>query len=163
MTSQLCNYEDTYYVLEIILSVYDISHGEWITTPWLYLTWYRMYLCNQTHLIDDFTTYVHMKSHPLHAWHHRHFTWHHIHAGWQDTIVCMSWHTIWLWNHMHYIWCITCCVYDYPKSIPGLIPVKTAISSTLYKKVEAFEDDSSAPCPYRITFPWIWVRSIIYL
>ena len=89
-------------------------------------------LCNQTHLIDNITPYVHMKSHPLHAWNHRQFIWHHIHSCWQHTIVCMSCYSLSLWNHMHYIWCLTCCVYDYPSSIPGLKPVKTAISSTLY-------------------------------
>ena len=122
----------TYYVFDIILSVYDISHGEWMTMPRLYLTWYRTYLWNQTHLLDDITTYVRMKSYPLHAWHHRHFIWHHIHSCWQQTIVSMSWHTLCLWNHMHYKWYLTCCVYDYPTSIPGLKPAKTAISSTLY-------------------------------
>ena len=63
----------------MILSVYEISPAEWMTTQWLYLIWYPMYLCNQSHLINDITTYVHMKPHPLHAWHHRHFSWHHIH------------------------------------------------------------------------------------
>ena len=123
-------WKNTYTVLHIILRVY--SHGEWMTMPRLYLTWYQKYLCNQTHLLDNITTYVPMKSHPMHAWHHRHFLWHHIHSCWQHTIVCMSCHTLCLWNHMHYKWCLTCSVYDYPNSIPGLKPVKTAISSTLY-------------------------------
>ena len=39
-----------------------------MTTQWLYLTWYPMYLCNQTHLTNDITAYVCMKPHPLHAW-----------------------------------------------------------------------------------------------
>ena len=103
-----------------------------MTTQWLYLTWYRTYLCNQTHLIDFITTYIRMKSHPLHAWHDRHFIWHHIHSSWQHNIVCISWHTLCLWDHMHYICCHPYCVYDYPSSRPGLKPVKTAISSTLY-------------------------------
>ena len=98
-------------------------------TQQLYLTWYPMYLCNQTHLIDDITPYVHMKSHPLHVWHHRHFIWHHIHSCWQHTIVFMSWHTFCLWHHMYYIWCHSYCVYDYSSSISDLKPVKTAISS----------------------------------
>ena len=127
-----CNCDKTPTMFLTLSAVYDISHGEWMKTHWLYLTWYPMYRYNQTHLIDDITFYVRMKSHPLHAWHHRDFIWHHIHAGWQHTIVCMSWHTLCLWNHMHYIWCLTCCVYDYPSSIPGLKPVKTAISFTLY-------------------------------
>ena len=125
-------WKNTYYVFYIILRVYDISHDEWMTTPRLNLTWYRKYLCNQTHLTDDITSYVRMKSHPLHARHHRHFIWHHIHSCWQHTIVCMSRHTLCLWNRMHYKCCLACCVYDYPTSIPGLKPVKTAISSTLY-------------------------------
>ena len=87
----------------IILSVTDISHGEWMTTQRLYLTWYPKYLCNQTHLIDDITTYVRMKSHPLHVWHHRHFIWYHIRSWWQHTFVCMSWHTLCLWQHIYYI------------------------------------------------------------
>ena len=89
----------------IILSVIDISHGKLMTTQQLYLTWYPKYLCNQTHLIDDITTYVLMKSHPLHVWHHRHLIWHHIHSCWQHTIVCMSWHTLCLWHRIYYIWC----------------------------------------------------------
>ena len=54
----------------------------------------QMYLCNQTHLSNDITPYVHMKPHPLHAWHHMHFTWHHIHSYWQHTIVSLSWHKL---------------------------------------------------------------------
>ena len=125
-------WKNNFYVFDIILSVYDISNREWMTPPPLYLTWYHMYLCNQNHLIDDITPYVRMKSHPLHAWHHMHLIWHHIHSCWKHTIVFISWHKLCLLNHMHYIWCLTCCVYGYPSSIPGLKPVKTAISSTLY-------------------------------
>ena len=117
---------------DITLSECDISNGEWMTTQWLYLTWYPLHRCNQTHLIDDITPYVRMKSHLLHIWHHRHFMWHHIHSCRQHTIVCMSWHTLGLWNPMHYKCCHPYCVYDYPSTIPGLKPVKTAISSTLY-------------------------------
>ena len=73
-----------------------------------------------------------MKSQPLHAWHHRHFMWHHIHSCWQHTTVCMSWHTLCLRNHMLYIYCQPYGVHDYQSSIPGLKPIKTAISSTLY-------------------------------
>ena len=40
-----------------------------MTTQQLYLTWYPMYLYNDTHLIDDITHYVCMKLHLLHAWH----------------------------------------------------------------------------------------------
>ena len=100
-----------YCVFDIILSVYDISHSEWMTTQLLYLTWYPKYLCNQTHLIDDITPYVHMKSHRLHVWHHRLFTWHHIHSCWQHTIVCMSWYALCLWHHLFYIWCHLYCVW----------------------------------------------------
>ena len=84
-----------------------------MATPRLYLTWYPMYLCNQTHLIDDIRPYVCMKSHTLHTLHQRHFIWHHIHSCWPHTVICMSWNTLCLWNYMHYIWCLTCCVYDY--------------------------------------------------
>ena len=91
-----------------------------------------MYLCNQTHLIDDITPYVRIKSYPLYIWHHRHFIWHHIHSCWQHTIVCMSWHTLCLWHHMYYIWCHPYHVYDYQSFISDFKSVKTAISSTLY-------------------------------
>ena len=99
-------------VFDMILSVYEISHAEWMTTQPLYLTWYPMYLCNQTHFTNDITPYVRMKQHSLHAWHHSYFTWHHIHACWQHTIVSKSWHKLCLWHHMYYIWCHPYCVYD---------------------------------------------------
>ena len=72
-------------------------------TKKLYLIWYPMYLCNQTHLIDDFTPFVWIKSHPLHVWHHRNFIWHHIHSCWQQSIVCMSWHTLLMTSYIIYI------------------------------------------------------------
>ena len=103
-----------------------------MTTQWRYLTWYPLYPYNQTHLIDDITPYVCMKSHPLHVWLHRHFIWPHIHSCWQHTIVCMSWHTLCLWHQVYYIWYHLYRVYDYTTSISDLKPVKTAISSTLY-------------------------------
>ena len=133
VTSQpLLLLQDTYYVFDIIHSVYDISHGEWMRTQRLYLTWYTLHLCNQTHLIDDITPYIHMKTHPLHAWYHRHFMWHHIYSCWQHTIVCISGHTLCLWNNMHYICCHPYCVHNYSSSIPGLKAITTAIASTLY-------------------------------
>ena len=87
----------------MIHNVFDISHSERMTTQRMYLTWYPMFLCNQTHCIDDITTYVHMKSNPLHVCHHRHFIWHHIRSWWQHTFFCMSWHTLCLWHHIYYI------------------------------------------------------------
>ena len=119
-------------VFDMILSVYEISHAEWMTTQPLYLTWYPMYLCNQTHFTNDITPYVRMKQHSLHAWHHSYFTWHHIHACWQHTIVSMSWHKLCLWHHMYYIWCHPYCVYDKHSSISVLRHVKTDIYSTPY-------------------------------
>ena len=139
-------WKDTYYVFDIIFSVYDILYDEWMTTPRLYLTWYQMYLCNQTHFIDDITPYVCMKSHPLHAWHQRQFKWHHIHSSWKNPIVWKSWHTLCLCNYMHYIWCLTCCVFDYPRSIPGLKPVKTAISPTPYVITPSWSKTSHLLC-----------------
>ena len=127
-------------------TVYMISHGEWMTTQWLYLTWYPMYLCNQTHMIDDITLYVHMKSHSLHVWHHRYFIWHHIHSCWQHTIVCMSWHTLCLWHHVYYIWCKPYCVYDYTSSISDLKPVKIAVSSTQYVITPSLSKSSHLLC-----------------
>ena len=88
-----------------MLSIYDISHGEWMTTQRLYLTWYPMYLCNQTHLIDDITPYVHMKSHPLHAWHHS--TWYEITSTLADNtplFVCHGTHYVYdIISIIHYV------------------------------------------------------------
>ena len=63
-----------------------------------------MYMCNQTHLIDDITPYVRMKSHPLHVWHHRHFIWHHIHSCCQ--------HTLFVCYGRHSVYDIICILYD---------------------------------------------------
>ena len=104
-------WQHTCNIFDMILSVYEISPAEWMTTKRLYLTWYPMYLCNQTHLTNDITPYVRMKPHPLHAWHHRHFTCNHIHSFWQHTIVSMSWQKLCLWHHMYNIWCHPYCVY----------------------------------------------------
>ena len=115
MTSPHCIWHDIHSTCHITNSITMTRHllYFWHYTQCIWhLTWWMndnamtvsdmipMYLCNQTHLIDDITPYVHMKSHPLHAWHHRHFIWHHIHSCWQHTIVCMSWHTLCLWHHM---------------------------------------------------------------
>ena len=63
-TSQpLYLWQDTSYVCVIILSIYDISHVVWKTIQPQYLTSHSQYLCNHTHLIDDITPYVYMKSH----------------------------------------------------------------------------------------------------
>ena len=48
----------------MIISVYEISPTEWMTTQRLYLTWYPMYLCNQIHLL--------MTSQPMYVWNHTH-------------------------------------------------------------------------------------------
>ena len=59
-----------------LLCFWHYTQCIWHLTWWmndtqrLYLTWHSMYLFNQTHLIDDITPYVRMKSHPLHVWHH---------------------------------------------------------------------------------------------
>ena len=105
-----------------------------------------MYLYNQTHLIDDITTYVSIKSHPLQVWHHSHFIGHHIHSWWQHSIVCMSWHTLCLWHHIYYIWCHPYCVYEYPGSISDLKSIKTAISSTLYVITPSLSKSSHLLC-----------------
>ena len=63
-----------------------------------------MYLCNQTHLIDDITPYVHMKSHPLHAWHRSYFIWYHIHSCCQ--------HTLFVCHGTHSVYDIICIIYD---------------------------------------------------
>ena len=47
---------------------------------------------------------------------------------------------------MHYICCHPYCVYDYPSTIPGLKPVKTAISSTLYVITPSWSKTSHLLC-----------------
>ena len=103
VTSQILYlWQDTCCVYDIILSIYDISHGVWMTIlPW-HPTSNSQYLCNHTHLIDDITPYVCMKSHQLHVGHHRHYLWHHIFSWWHHTIVCMSWRPLRLWHHIPY-------------------------------------------------------------
>ena len=59
-------------------SIYDISQGVGMTIQPRYPTSHSQYLCNHTHLIDDITPYVCLKSYPLHVGHHRHYLWHHI-------------------------------------------------------------------------------------
>ena len=111
-----CHITATVTMTRHLLCFWHDTQCIWDRTRWmndkqrLYLTWYPMYLCNQTHLTNDITTYVRMKPHPLHAWHHRNFTWHHIHSWWQHTIVPMSWHKLCLWHHVYYIWCHPYCV-----------------------------------------------------
>ena len=117
-----------------------------MTKQWLYLTWYPMYVYNQTDLIDDITHCVRMKSYPLHIWLHRQFIWQHIHSCWQHSIECMSWHTLYLWHHIYCIWCHPYCVYDYPSSISDLKPVKTAISSILYVITPSLSKTSHLLC-----------------
>ena len=139
----------------MILSVYEISPAEWMTTQRLYLTWYPMYVCNQTHLTNDITTYVLMKPHPLHAWHHRHLTWHHIHSCWQHTIVSMSWHKLCLWHHMYNIWFHPYCVYDEPSSISDLKHVKTDISSSPYVITPSLLKTSHLQCKIsQVSYVW---------
>ena len=146
VTSQpLLLWHDTYYVFDIILSVYDISNGEWMRTQRLYLTWYPLYLCNRTHLIDDITLYVRMKSHALHAWHHRHFIRHDIHSCWQHTIVCMSWHALFVKSYALYMLSPILCVW-LPNSIPGLKAITTAMSSTLYVITPSWSKTSHLLC-----------------
>ena len=87
-------WQDTSYVYGIIFSTYDISHCLPMKILQWYLTWCSQYLCNHTHLIDDITTYVFMKSHQLHIGHHRHYLWHHNLSWWHHNIVCMSWHPL---------------------------------------------------------------------
>ena len=125
-------WQDTFYVYDIILSIYDILHGVWMTIQPQYPTSHSQFLCNQIHLIDDITPYVCMKSYPLHVGHHRHYLWHHILSWWHHAIVCMSCHPLCLWHHIHYIWCHTHCVYDTTWSISDLKPILSVITSTVY-------------------------------
>ena len=103
-TSQpLYLWQDTSYVYDIIVSIHDISHGVWMTIQTRYPTSHSQCLCNHTHLIDDITPYVCMKTHPLHIGHHRHYLWHYSLSWWHHTIVFMSWQPLCLWHHIHYI------------------------------------------------------------
>ena len=126
-TSQrLYLWQDPSCVYDIIISIYDISHGVWMTTkPW-YLTSHSQYLCNQTQLIDDIIPYLCMKSLPLHVGHHvllcktsqlafmchhMHFTWHNIQPLRQQPLVFMTSHALYWWHHMQYIWHVIYCVW----------------------------------------------------
>ena len=127
-----CNYDKT-PTMFLTYSVYMTSH---MVNEWQH----KDCIWHDTHFICVIKLIWLMTSHPMYIWNHTHCmhdtkgTLYDITFTLADkhTIVCMSWHTLCLWNHIHYIWCVTCCVYDYLSSIPGLKPVKTAISSTLY-------------------------------
>ena len=97
-----------------------------------YLTSHSLYLCNHTHLIDDITTYVCMKSHPLPVRHQRHYIWHHILSWWHHITFCMPWHPLSLWHHIHYIWCHTHYVSDNTSSISDLKSILSAFIATVY-------------------------------
>ena len=101
------------YVYDSIINIYDISYGVWMTIQPLYPTSHSQYLCNHTHLIDDITPFVCMKSHPLNVGHHRHYLWHHILSWWHRTIVYMSWNPLCFWHHIQYIWWHTLCVWQH--------------------------------------------------
>ena len=135
------------------LYLWHHSHYNSEKTRTMFLTLYSVYMTSQvvkewqhndciwndTHCICVFKPIWLMTSHPMYVWNNTHCM--------HDTIgilcditstlanktpffVCHGTHS--LWNHMHYICCHPYCVYDYPSSIPGLKPIKTAISSTLY-------------------------------
>ena len=168
MSHRLYSWQHTHSIWHHILYTCDITASVsmtrhllclWHHTQYIwYLTWctmtiqpqyqtsHSLYLCNYTHLIDDITPYVCMKSHPLHVGHHRHYIWHHILFWWHHTIVYMSWHPLCLWHHIRYIWCHTHCVYDYPRSISDLKPVQTAISSTIYVITPSLSKPSHLLC-----------------
>ena len=91
-----------------------------MTSHPLYLTSYRLYFCHHIHSIDDITSTVFMRYHPLYMstsyplytttyslylYHHRHCT-------------CVS-HPLFLWYH-------TLCIYDLATNI-------SLTSDTLYK------------------------------
>ena len=65
-------WQETLYVYDILLSIYDITHGVWMTIQPRYPISHSQYLCNHTHVVDDITLFVCMKSHPLHVWQQRH-------------------------------------------------------------------------------------------
>ena len=104
-----CHITTTITMTRHLLCFWHYTQCIWHLTWWmndtqrLYLTWYSMYLFNQTHLIDDITPYVRMKSHPLHVWHHRHFIWHYILTLWPQTTVFM-YHTHYIWHRVHSVW-----------------------------------------------------------
>ena len=141
-----CIFDKTPPVYDIILSIYYISHGVWMTIqPW-YQTSHSQYLCNHTHLIDDITTYVCRKSHPLHVGHHRHYLWHHKLSWWHHTNFCMSWHPLCLWHHIHYIWYHTLCVYDNTCSISDSKHILSVITSTVYVITHTLSKTSHQQC-----------------
>ena len=86
-----------------MLSMYDISHGVWMTIQPRYLTTNSQYLCNHTHLIDYIKPCEYMQSHPLHVGRHRHYFWHNILSWTPHTIVC---------HGTHYVYDIISTIYD---------------------------------------------------
>ena len=112
-------YDKTPTIFVTSNSVYKTSHimNEWQKKR-MYLTWYPMYLCNQTHMIDDITTYVRMESHPLHVLQHRHFIWHHIDSFFFFFFICGGFcHTL-KWNSHGF----TCVPHSNPPSHLPLHP-----------------------------------------
>ena len=126
-------------------SIYDISHGVGMKIEPRYLILPLQYVCNQTHLID-ITTYLCMKSRPLHVGLHRHYLWHHILSWWPHTIVYMSWKPLLLWHYIQYVWCHTHCVYDNTSSISDFKPILSAITSTVYIITHTLSKTSQQQC-----------------
>ena len=125
-------WQDTLYVYDILLCIYDISYSVWITIQRRYPTSHSQYLCNHTHVIDDITHFIFMKSYPLNVGQHRHCLRHQNLSWWHHTFAYMSWHPLCLWHHIQYIWCHTHCVYDNSSSISHLKTILSAIISTVY-------------------------------
>ena len=118
-------YDKTPTIFVTSNSVYKTSHimNEWQKKR-MYLTWYPMYLCNQTHMIDDITTYVRMESHPLHVLQHRHFIWHHI-----DSFFFFFFYLWWILSYieMKQPWVYMCSPFQSPLP-PPTSPVPSMFS-----------------------------------
>ena len=120
-----CVWHHTQHRYSIICTIEDITYSiksnhHFMTFHPLYLTSYQRYFCQPIHCIDDITTTVFMRSHPLYMstsyplctttyslyfFHHSHCT-------------CVS--------HLHFPWYHTLCIYD-------IAPTICLTSDTLYK------------------------------
>ena len=118
-------WEDNSYVYDILLSIYDISHGVWMTRQPRCLTSHSQYMCNHTHLIDDMTPYVCMKY--THCMYDTIGTIYDITSSLDDII------PLFVCHGTQYVYDIISTIYDVITStISYLKPILSAITTTVY-------------------------------
>ena len=154
ITSTLSLNTDPLYTTWDTLPLWHHNHCNYDKTPTMFLTWYSVYITS--HMVNEWQhndciwhdtqcicvikpTWW-MTSHPMYVWNHTHCMYDTIGTLYDITstladntplFVFHGTHSC-LCHHIYYIWCHPYCVYDYPHSTSDMIPVKTAISSTLY-------------------------------